>query len=1426
MNSLSTIDQVFHAVQAAAHNLRPILRRVADLLDAQCAAIKDSMATAITPAAAAGAVATSDGSGGPIPRSGDAALAEVELQVALRSALAYLEKAHSDAGPQLFFRRGSLGYELVQVVRGLQHAADHAYAAGLCTHNPHLDPDTSAVIASLTNIEARLHTDFDRLRQDHGGDLDAILAESEHLPLTTALLRAALLAQDPPGLIQRRLTDDVATRDMFELHYDDVDIDTKQVTNKGGQVCAEKVSIGSDANGQIYKGRYLGVPVAVKEFRSAAGSEPFESKVAMLCALRHPNIVPLIGFTRGDRVEGSKDALITPLPVKSLTDAIADPGRSAQQTKLRWRWCVDIASALVYLHQRHPPIRHGDLNPANVMIDADGNALLNFGLTTSGVTSTLHAHACTPAYAAPEVQEGGGPTTAADVFALGLVLYEVWHGRPWFDGIDLRGHASHEAFLRAGLLPPVSPQAIPAFASSLISQCLMTKPSDRLSSAEVLQRILWAAVAASTALSGAAARRAETLDEGDPTPFNPLSDNYTPRVSAIAAFEALMVADPPARVQQLVAAIQLKTIKVLRDVGTARRQSEDEVFAIVAYTSDVRSIGLNIERNVWRRLNTILHRRDLNGFPPFEDYYWYLTQGLSKVPLESPADVWRGLSNTTLEMLGSRYAEGRRVCFVSFTSTSTLNGVMKDFAIGAASVMLRIEACEGRSLRPYSLVPNEAEVMLAPNALCEVIVVVPQKEVATVASFPGGERLPKDTALITLKQLPTPIAVIGVTTRIAWRIMRSAQNASTLSAAEKAAVHVISDAHGTFEILAAICGHVQHLRVDATCNAEVASAIQTCSTLLSLQLERTTDLGIHGLELIPTLEELNLSGCAQATNVSCLRTCRALRILNLKGTDVTDAGIRGLELIPTLEVLDLSWCQKVTNVSCLETCRALRKLDLAHSNVTDAGIRGLETIPALEELSLSGCAQATNVSCLETCRALRKLDLSGTGVTDVGLHGLERILRLEELTLAHCKHTTDVSRLGCFPALRKLCLKGTHVTDAGIVGLGHIRKLEQLSLHGCRQVTDVSCLQHCRTLRHLDLSKSHVTDAGICKLAFIPTLEDLDLSDCVNTGSVNCLEKCRALRKLNLSCRRITHADMRALELISGLQNLALHGCELEVEVGGWLNLYRQRAVTLQNCRALKTVNLSRSSITDAGIRGLELIPTLEELDLHDCMRITDVSCLRESVALRKIDLSNSSVPDSGIRGLELIPTLQELNISGCQQITDVSCLRGCQVLRELDLSKSSVTNAGLRGLELIPTLEKLILAGCVGATDVTYLRYCRKLIKLDLSRSGISRLDCIPTLQELNLSDCKQITDVSYLRNCPTLRTLDLSGTTASIGGLSFHMPKLEEIRLFRCRATDFNWLHHCPGIRKVGLSKGSAPGDVICGLELIPKLELDISG
>ena len=108
---------------------------------------------------------------------------------------------------------------------------------------------------------------------------------------------------------------------------------------------------------------------------------------------------------------------------------------------------IQCSSALVAAHEKG--ILHGDIKPENIMLDASGQVkLLDFGvarrlpgedpagetLTTVWVPGQVSG---TPTYMAPEVLKGGMPDARADVFALGIVFYEMLSGRHPFRGANV-----------------------------------------------------------------------------------------------------------------------------------------------------------------------------------------------------------------------------------------------------------------------------------------------------------------------------------------------------------------------------------------------------------------------------------------------------------------------------------------------------------------------------------------------------------------------------------------------------------------------------------------------------------------------------------------------------------------------------------------------------------------------------------------------------------------------------------------------------------------------------------------------------------------------------------------------------------------------------------------------------------------------------
>jgi WD40 repeat protein/serine/threonine protein kinase len=176
----------------------------------------------------------------------------------------------------------------------------------------------------------------------------------------------------------------------------------------------------------------------------------------ILASLNHPNIARLIDA--GVSQEGQTYLALEYIPGVPLTTYCDQHGLSIRQ---RLELFLQVLSAVQYAHAHL--VIHRDLKPSNVMVTETGRAyLLDFGiakLLTDGEAketelTRLGGRAMTADYAAPEQIAGAPITTAADVYALGVMLYEVLIGeRPYRLKRDTRG-ALEEAILNAD---PVAP---------------------------------------------------------------------------------------------------------------------------------------------------------------------------------------------------------------------------------------------------------------------------------------------------------------------------------------------------------------------------------------------------------------------------------------------------------------------------------------------------------------------------------------------------------------------------------------------------------------------------------------------------------------------------------------------------------------------------------------------------------------------------------------------------------------------------------------------------------------------------------------------------------------------------------------------------------------------------------------------------------
>ncbi len=237
--------------------------------------------------------------------------------------------------------------------------------------------------------------------------------------------------------------------------------------------------LGKGGMGEVYRADdlTLGQAVALKFLPDeAAGDESllerFRNEVRIARRVSHPNVCRV--YDVGD-VDGQTFFTMEYVDGEDLASLLRRIGRLPPDKALdiARQLCAGLAAA----HAKG--VLHRDLKPANIMLDGRGQVVItDFGL--AGVADDIRGNEIrsgTPAYMAPEQLSGKEVTTSSDIYALGLVLYEVFTGKRAF--AESPAKVLHARGDRTPSRPSSVVKDLDPIVEKVILRCLETEPSSR-----------------------------------------------------------------------------------------------------------------------------------------------------------------------------------------------------------------------------------------------------------------------------------------------------------------------------------------------------------------------------------------------------------------------------------------------------------------------------------------------------------------------------------------------------------------------------------------------------------------------------------------------------------------------------------------------------------------------------------------------------------------------------------------------------------------------------------------------------------------------------------------------------------------------------------------------------------------------------------
>ncbi len=213
------------------------------------------------------------------------------------------------------------------------------------------------------------------------------------------------------------------------------------------------------------------VTLKIRPVRDGQAREELLSEARILLAVPPHPALPLVreDFFDGDDYVVAMDWV----DGTDLATLLRDRGRPGLAPSSVLAYLSQAAEALTHLHSQVPPVIHGDVKPANLILTTGGRVkLVDFGI--SSAPNALRRRLGTPGYRAPELAADGAPSRASDVYALAATAFALLTGSapagvlPAWEGIDPAQAEQFEAAIRLGMA--TNPTRRPATPGELVER--------------------------------------------------------------------------------------------------------------------------------------------------------------------------------------------------------------------------------------------------------------------------------------------------------------------------------------------------------------------------------------------------------------------------------------------------------------------------------------------------------------------------------------------------------------------------------------------------------------------------------------------------------------------------------------------------------------------------------------------------------------------------------------------------------------------------------------------------------------------------------------------------------------------------------------------------------------------------------------------